>query len=136
MSTRGIVSPQPSYIAVQQMDGTQTRLAFRSADHVLQYLDGELIEVRGRRSFGRLHVSDWRLLESRSGLPVWLGVLEQRGRELLLFDHNTQSWLTLEDNVVEELFPYRGKPVLVEGFSDSLGIIHVEYYQILVEGED
>ena len=134
-SLRGTIAQDGEHTLLEEVDGTASRLRLKKSARLLAYLDGELVEVEGTRSFGAVGVDTWRVIEGVSGLPAYVGRLDRRGNEIAVFDHYAQTWFLLESDVLQEMTPFVGLPVLVEGYLGANQRIRVVHYQVLSEDE-
>lgn len=128
---RGLVEPGPP-LAVRTLDGEAHRLRLGPRAEWLRHLDGHSVEVRGPRALGRITVREWQVLEGRNGLPVWIGVLERRGVQLAMWDHNSGAYYRLGPSAEVALGAHVGSPVLVEGYVDGAHLVEVVHYRVLV----
>ncbi len=136
VSVRGAVVPSGDNVVLRELTGDQTPLRLRGDARVLRFLDGELLELSGVQSWGRLRVVEWRLIEGVSGIPAYIGIVERYGQQLSLREYNSGAQVLLEPDVTQELLAFIGKPVMVEGYIDASNQLAVVHYQILVEGEE
>lgn len=129
---RGTLEPGPPPM-VRTVDGETHRLRLGPNSSVLQYLDGHTVEVSGKLAFGRVGARSWEILEGRNGLPVWVGVLERRGFQVGMLDHNSGSYYLFGTDANDVLLPHIGKPVLIEGYVQGANLVEVVYYRVLTQ---
>lgn len=135
MSVHGTLAPVDNHMTVRAISGEQTRLALRGEAAVIEFMGGELVQLDGTRAWGRLRVKEWRILEGASGLPAYVGRLRVVGTQLVLQDHFSGAVFALADTVTQELRPFVGQPVMVEGYIDPTYRLEVMHFRVLVEGE-
>lgn len=135
VALRGTVTNDDGRTSLAETSGDVHTLRLRSTAQLLRFMEGELVDLEGSKSMGRVTVRNFRVLESSAGLPVWLGLLQERRGELGLVDYMSGGWFSLERDVFEEMAPFVGAPVLVEGYVEGAHTLRVVHYRVLVDGE-
>ncbi len=131
---RGYLDPGPP-VVVRDLTAKAHRVSLPGDATSLRYLNGHSVEVVGSKVLGRLRVKEWRILEGLNGLPVWVGVLERRGMQLGMHDHNSGAYYLLDEDANEALMPHVGQVVMVEGYVDGAHHVAVVYFRILAAPE-
>lgn len=131
----GLVSPIDGRPTLTESDGRSVRLVLSAASSPLGYLDGHLTEVWGRRGLGRLVVEDWKVREGLHGLPAYVGELNAQGIQLGLEDRNSGAYFLIDELASEDLAPFVGRTVLVEGYVEGAHRVRVLYWRVLGDTE-
>jgi len=134
VTARGYIHQDGSKTVVRTPEGGELTLRRNRISRVLRFLDGELVHIEGTKSFGRVGLDRWRVLEGVSGLQAVVGQLRPYGLSLVVVDSWSGNSIALEDAVMSEMSPFIGYPVLIEGYFDgqSLRVVH---YQVLSRDE-
>lgn len=134
----GVVEPlgdRPG-VRVVTMEGDRYRLNTAGAAAPLAYLDGHMVDVRGPFVLGRLRPTEWTVIEGRHGLQTWVGVLQTKGIQIGMNDHNSGSWYFLDEEGAAVVRPYVGLPVLVEGWVEGGHRVKVAFFRVLTADGD
>ena len=102
----------------------------------LMRTDGYLLEIWGKRRFGQLSVSKYKILEGSHGLAHWTGHLAWVHGRLGLVDVEGSQFRPLGGAHLSALNQRIGDLVLVEGYIVGAGEVQVVYYRILAEAEE
>jgi hypothetical protein len=111
--------------------GKRFKLVHGPEDAAIAGLDGYRVLIEGRRAFGALNVRDWQVPEGLTGMPVFIGVLERKGVQLGLTDQSSGAFVFFDQSSWEELAPFVGRPVAVEGWIDGPSRVRVLEFESL-----
>lgn len=112
--------------------GQRMRLLFDAERAPMRHLEGHILAIEGTRIFKNVRVSDVRIPSGVTGMPVWFGRLERRGMMLGMTDYNTGgSYFLFDADVYEELAPFVGEFVLIEGYVDGPHRVRVMQFEVL-----
>ena len=129
----GFVRPlaEGSGTSLTTMEGVEYRLALGPDSQPLAFLDGHMVGIDGKKAGGRVHVTDWEVLEGLHGLQVWVGPVDILGIQVGLTDRATGSYFVLDEASWDVLAPFAGDTVLVEGWVEGAHRLKVVYYRVL-----
>ncbi|MEQ1571514.1 MAG: hypothetical protein ABMA64_38155 [Myxococcota bacterium] len=105
-------------------DGSREPLVLVGSATGLRQLDQHLVELDGRKGFGKIQVTAWRALEGPHGLAVYVGPVQRLGVQIGIADPSTGQLLVVDERAARELSPWLGDPVAVEGWID--GPLHLQ----------
>jgi len=131
----GLVEGGDEALTLVTTEGRRIRLSAQGDAAPVAWLDGHLVEVEGVRVLGRLRITDWKVHEGLHGMTAWAGLLQANGVQLGLDDRNSGAYYLLDPDSTEALWPYRGKPVLVEGYVEGAHRVRVMYFRVLADEE-
>jgi hypothetical protein len=118
---------------------TDDRYALRVDDdqeggRLLVQLDGHLVALTGKKLGKRVRVDEWSIVTGLHGMNVWIGRLERQGNQLGLLDHNSKAFYVVSRDAREELAPFVGQDVLLEGYVQGAHEVSVLHYEVFVSG--
>ncbi len=128
---RGLAGVGACGSVLSEWDGDARGLVLSGDALWLAALDGHTAEIWGRRAGPHVVVTAFRVHDGLHGLPTWIGPLTMRGVQLGVEDHNTGQWFPLHEDANEQLAPYQGAPVLIEGYQEPDERVRVMYWRPL-----
>ncbi len=130
-SLQGLVEKRPLGTWIKTSEGTDYQLVLGEGASAVSHLEGLIVEVEGRRVFRKVTVEQWRCREGSHGLTAWIGVVEERGVQLGLYDRNSDGWYFFDEDSIDTLRPFAGKPMLIEGYVVGAHEVAAVYYRPL-----
>ncbi len=127
----GLVSVEDQGIKLALQHGGQLRVASVGAGVELASLEGHLVEVTGRRAFGRVTVQRWTVRAGLHDMNAWVGTLARRGAQLGIDDRNTGLWYFIDRADEGALMPLVGRLVVVEGVVVGPHVIEVRDVRVI-----
>jgi hypothetical protein len=128
---RGHVEHPDGDTVIVTEHGKSVRLTFNEETAPVARLDGDLIEVRGSKALGTLHVVDFVVIDGQHGLQVWVGPVQMSGLSLGVADRNSDRWYPFDASSVPDLRARLGQMVIVEGWLTPDFHVHVAYTRVL-----
>lgn len=132
VSLQGAVQPDANGDTILHLpSGDTRRLILPESARPLAFLDGEGVELEGRRGLVGVRVIDWSVPQGTRGLQTWVGVLERRDGSLRIFDRNARARYFVDDRGQPELADAVGRTVLLEGWVEGAHAVRVAYVRVL-----
>jgi hypothetical protein len=129
----GLLTAEDGPVVLQSLEGQQEKLLLVGDSTRLRQLDGHLVELDGRKGFGRIEVSTWRVLEGPHGLPVWVGPVQRLGMQVGIEDMASQMLVFVDKISAQELRGLAGDWVAAEGYIDGPQQVQVLHWRALDE---
>ncbi|HMV69065.1 MAG TPA: hypothetical protein PKA64_19620 [Myxococcota bacterium] len=129
----GVIRPTAEGATVTSTEGRSRELILDGDAEPMRWLNGHTAEVEGRTHGRAIRVDRWHVTEGLNGLPVWVGRLAARPGGLMLVELDGGAAFGLDDDASEQLAPWIGRIVLVEGYVESTLGIHVMFFRPLFD---
>jgi hypothetical protein len=118
---------------ITSSEGRSRDLVLQKGSEAMRFLDGHEVELEGTFRRGSIHVEQWQVTEGINGLPVWVGELRAVRDGYGLYDRRAATMFALDRSGGEEMSPYLGRQVLVEGYIAGTMTIKVVYFRPLFD---
>jgi hypothetical protein len=127
----GMIERDGSRVSLVTPDGGEERLVLLGDADALRGLKDHLVEVDGRKGFGKITVGSFRAVEGPHGLPVWLGPVQRLGVQIGIADPESGELLVVDDRAAQQLQRWLGDRVAVEAYVDGPLHLHVMYWVLV-----
>lgn len=97
----------------------------------LKHMDGHLVDLHGRKGFGRIQVGRWRPIEGPHGMQVWVGSVQRLGVQIGVADRETGELVLVDSRTASSLASHVGEDVAIEGYVEGYARVAVVDWTVL-----